>query len=134
MAKKLTVINQLRPRIVSQSLVDLEAMAGRISKNTTYNPKEIYSILKLFVDDSIAALQAGETIKIDGLVSMSPNMKVGGEVDIVLRSDRAAIAGLNNPQLWTAAKVANHANLTKDSAELIKLWNAAHPEDVVEEE
>ena len=69
MAKKLAALNQLRPKIVSQNLVDLEEMARRISKNTTYNPQEISSILQLFVKDCIAALQAGETIKIDGLVT-----------------------------------------------------------------
>jgi hypothetical protein len=134
MSKKLTVLNQLRPKIISQELLDLEAMAGRMAKNTTYNAEEIYSILRLYVNDANAALQAGATIKIDGLVSMTPNMKVGGEVDIALRNDRAAIAGLNNPTLWTAAKVINHANLTKSSEELIALWNSEHPDDKVEED
>ena len=131
MAKKLPVINQLRPKIISQDLVDLEKMSGRMSKNTTYNAQEIYSILRLYVNDCVAALQAGETVKIDGLVLMSPNMKVGGEVDIALRGDRAAIAGLNNPQLWTADKVQNHANLTKDSDVLVAQWNTEHPDDQV---
>jgi hypothetical protein len=134
MSKKLTVLNQLRPKIISQELLDLETMAGRMAKNTTYNAEEIYSILRLYVNDANAALQAGATIKIDGLVSMTPNMKVGGEVDIALRNDRAAIAGLNNPTLWTAAKVINHANLTKSSEELIALWNSEHPDDKVEED
>jgi hypothetical protein len=49
MAKKLAAVNQLRPKIVSQNLVDLDAMSKRISKNTTYNPQEISSILRLFV-------------------------------------------------------------------------------------
>jgi HU domain fused to wHTH, Ig, or Glycine-rich motif len=133
MAKKLAAVNQLRPKIVSQNLVDLDEMARRTSKNTTYNPQEVSSILRLFVDGCIAALQAGETVKIDGLVTMSPNMKVGGEVDIALRGDRAAIAGLNNPQLWTADRVSNHANLTKDSGELVSLWNTRHPDDPVVE-
>ena len=65
---------------------------------------------------------------------MTPNVKVGGEVDIALRCDRAVIAGLNNPTLWTADKVINHANLTKSSAELLALWNTEHPDDIVPEE
>ncbi len=133
MSKKLPVLSQLRPKIISQDLVDLEKMSGRMSKNTTYNVQEIYSILRLYVDESNKALQAGETVKIDGLVSMTPNMKVGGEVDITLRRDRAAIAGLNNPTLWTADKIANHANLSKSSDELIAMWNADHPDDLVED-
>ncbi len=133
MAKKLAAVNQLRPKIISQNLVDLDEMARRTSTNTTYNPEEVSSILRLFVSGCIAALQAGEAVKIDGLVTMSPNMKVAGKVDIALRGDRSAIAGLNNPQLWTADKVSNHANLTKDSGELVSLWNTKHPDDPVVE-
>lgn len=132
MAQKLTVLNELRPRITSQDNVDLEGMASRVAKNTTYNPEEIFSILRLFTNEANSALQAGETVKIDGLVSLTPNMKVGGEVDLVLRGDRGAIAGLNNPLLWTADKVANHANLSKTTEELIALWNSTHPTDPVE--
>jgi hypothetical protein len=72
MAKKLAAVNQLRPKIVSQNLVNLEEMARRISKNTTYNPPKVSSILQLFVTDCIAALQTGETVKIDGLVMSRP--------------------------------------------------------------
>jgi hypothetical protein len=133
MAKKISVINQLRPRIISQGTADLETMSGRISKNTTYNTQEIYSILRLYAEESNAALQAGETVKVDGLISLTPNMKVGGAVNIGSRSDRGAIAHLNNPRLWTASKVANHANMSKSSAQLIQDWNAAHPDDPVEE-
>ena len=78
-------------------------------------------------------MQAGETIKIDGLVSLATNMKVGGEVDLVLRADRGAVAALNNPLLWTADKVTNHENMTKTTEELVALHDEQHPEDLVEE-
>ncbi len=131
MAAKLPVLNQLRPKVISQGVVNLEKLAGRVSKNTTYNAEEIYGMFRLAVKEIINALQNGETVKIDGLVSIAPNMKVGGEVDLTLRGDRGAIAGLNNPILWTADKVANHANLSKSTEELVELWNTEHPEDPV---
>ena len=131
MAKKLAVVNQTRPRITNQNTVDHETMSGRMSKNTTYHTEEIYSILRMYTGAIIEALQAGETVKIDGLLSITPNMKVGGEVDLALRGDRGAIAGLNNPTLWTADKVANHANLTKSVEELVAQWNKDHPKDAV---
>lgn len=131
MAKRIVVINQLRPKIISQGVVDLAEMAERMAKNTTYNPQEIYGMLLLNVREILAALQAGETVKIDGLLSLLPNMKVGGEVDMSARGNREAVAGLNNPRLWTAAKVNNHANLTKNSDELVAEWDEAHPDDPV---
>ena len=131
MANKLAVINQLRPRILTQEVVDLEKIAKRISKNTTYNAEELYGMLRLFTNEANAALQAGETIKIDGLLSLVPNMRVGGEVDLAIRGDRGAIANLNNPQLWTAGKVSNHEHLTKTSEQIIAFWNEQHPDDPV---
>ncbi len=77
------------------------------------------------------ALQSGETVKLDGLLSLSPNLKVGGEVDLALRPDRGALAELNNPLLWTADRVSNHENLRLSTEELIAKWNAARPGDPV---
>jgi hypothetical protein len=129
--KRLIAVNQLRPKIVSQNIVDHEAMSGQMSKNTTYNAEEIYGILRMYTKGILAALQAGETVKIDGVLTLVPNMKVGGEVDLALRGDRGAVAALNNPTLWTADKVSNHANLGKDSDALVAQWNKEHPDDPV---
>jgi hypothetical protein len=131
MANRLSVIGQLRPRIIGQGLVDLEELSRQISKNTTYNPEEIYSILRLFAREANTALQAGKMVKIDGLVKLTANMRVGGQVELALRGDRAAVAGLNDPALWTASKVLNHANLNKTSDELVAQWNREHPDDRV---
>jgi len=49
MAKRLAVLNQMRPRIASQNVVDQEALAGRIAKDTTYHVEEIYSILHMYI-------------------------------------------------------------------------------------
>jgi hypothetical protein len=131
MANRLPVINQLRPRILSKGGVNLQEISKRVSKNTTFNPSEILSVLQLFTEEVISAVQAGETVKIDGLVLFKANMKVGGEVGMTIRGDRAALAGLNNPVLWTAAKVANHTNLSKTSDDLVAQWNEEHPDDTV---
>jgi hypothetical protein len=133
MAKRLTVVNKLRPKIVSQGVVNVEGLARRVAKNTTFNVEEIDSILRLAVGEANAALQAGETVKLDDLLSVSPNMKVGGAVNMSIRADRGATAGLNNPLLWTAAKVKNHANLSKSSDDLVADWDAANPGDPVED-
>jgi hypothetical protein len=131
MAQRLSVISQTRPKIISQGLVDLDEAARRMTKNTTFNQDEIYAMLRLYVREVLTALQAGETVKIDNLLIVSANMKVGGEVNVSVRGDRQAVAVLNNPVLWTATKVANHANLTKSADQLVDDWNLAHPDDPV---
>ena len=133
MAKKLAVLAKTGPRIKSQGTVDLETMAGRMSKNTTYNAEEIYSILRLYVREAKDALQDAETVKMDDFLTVSLSMKVGGKVKMGVRPDRGATADLNNPKLWTAAKVTNYANMSKTTEELLADWDAAHPSDPVED-
>jgi hypothetical protein len=131
MAKKINVINEMRSRILSQAMIDLEILAERMSKNTTYNKRELHGMLLLAADEMKNALKTGETVKINGLVNLKPNLKVGGEVDIIVRADRGMEAELNNPQLWTVDKISNPANLYKSAEELIALWNLTHPNDPV---
>lgn len=131
MANRLAAINQLRAKINSQGVADIETLARRAAQNTTYHPIEIASILRLCLETAHQALADGETVKLDGLVYLSPNLKVGGEVNLRLRADRAALAALNNPLLWPAAKVSNAANLNKTAEQLVALWNATYPADPV---
>lgn len=134
MAKRIAAINQLRPKIQSQGIVDLETLAARLARqSTTFDEDEMFGIFRKLIREATAALQNGETVKLDGLVNIQPKMKVGGEVSLGLRANRSAINALNDPALWTADKVTNHANLSKTSEELVALWNEEHPDDLVEE-
>ncbi len=133
MASKLGVINKMRPRIINQGTLDIEAMAEQMSTDTTFNKREVSGILRLYADKINAALQAGRTIKIDGLVDIVPNMKVGGNVKLGMRADRGAVSDLQNPRLWSGSNIANYRNMKKSSAQLIADWNEAHPDDLVED-
>jgi hypothetical protein len=134
MAKRISIINQLRPRIKSQGIVDLDTLAARMARQSTpIDEDEMFGIFRKMMREITAALQSGETVKLDGLVNIQPKMKVGGKVNLGLRADRSAVAGLNDPKLWTAGKVHNHANLTKTTEDLVALWNEEHPDDLVED-
>lgn len=134
MAKRISVINKLRPKVQSQGLVDLGALAARMARqSTTFDEDEMFGIFRKMMREIKAALQNGETVKLDGLVNVKPTMKVGGQVNLGLRADRSAIAHLNDPKLWTADKVLNHGNMNKTTDELIALWNEEHPDDPVED-
>ncbi len=132
MAAKLAVLAKTGPRIKSKGVVDLETLSGRMSKNTTYNPEEIYSIMRLGIRETMAALEAGESVKYDDLLTIALSMKVGGKVKMGIRADRGATGDLNNPRLWTADKVSNHGNMYKTVDELLDNWNIEHPDDPVE--
>lgn len=134
MAKRIVVVNKLRPKVTSQGVADLDTLTTRMARqSTTFDEDEMYGMFRKLIKEIVFALQNGETVKLDGLVNILPEMKVGGEVRLALRANRSVITQLNDPALWTAAKVTNHANLNKSSDELVALWNKAHPEDPVED-
>jgi hypothetical protein len=134
MAKRISAINQLRPKIQSQGVANLETLAARLARqSTTFDEDEMFGIFRKLVREVNHALQNGETVKLDGLLNISPQMKVGGAVKLGIRNDSSVVAGLNDPALWTANKVINHANMRKTSEELVAMWNEEHPDDLVED-
>lgn len=134
MAKRLAIINKMRPKLKPQGIVDFERMSQRMAKNTTFNENEMFGILRIFVSEALTALENGEIVKLDGLVNISPNIGIGGRVNMSARWNRGAAARLNRSQLWTADKVHQHANLNKSTAELIAAWNQLYPDDPLEDE
>ena len=134
MARLISIINLLRPKIKSQGIVSLDMLAARMARqSTTFDEAEMVGIFRKMTREIIVALQNGETVKLDGVINIQPQMKVGGQVGLSLRADRSAIAGLNDPQLWPASKVTNHVHMRKTTDELVVLWNEEHPDDLVEE-
>jgi len=132
MAKKLGVISQLRPKIKSQGVADLAALAARIARqSTTFDEDEMYGIFRKLMREIVRALQSGETVKLDGLLNITPQMKVGGAVGLSLRPDRSMVSRLNDSALWTADKVINHRNMRKSTETLLAEWLAAHPDDPI---
>lgn len=134
MVKRITAINELRPRIKSQGVADLDTLAGRIArKSTTFDEDEMFGSFRKLMKEIMLALQEGETVKLDGVLNIVPSMKVGGEVILVLRANASAIATLNDETLWTTDKILNYANINKSNEALITAWNEANPDDPVED-
>ena len=134
MAKRISIISQLRPRIQSQGVADLDTLTARMARqSTTFDEDKMFGIFRKATREIAFALQNGGTVKLDGLTLIKPQMKVGGAVKLGLRAARSAVAGLNDPKLWTADKVLNHSNLRKTSDELAALWDEERPDDLVED-
>ena len=89
MATRIAVINTLRPKVKTQGMVDLEMLAARMARqSTTFDEDEMFGIFRKMMREISAALQNGETVKLDGLVNIQPKMKVGGQVEPARRPQR----------------------------------------------
>jgi len=79
MAKRLIVVNPLRPKINSQGVTNLERLAGRVARYTTFNEEKIYRVSRSLLCEANSALQRAEIIEIDGLAKLS-SVRIDREV------------------------------------------------------
>ncbi len=74
----------------------------------------------------------GQAVKIEGLGTFTPTIRVDGRLDSVFRPDPEMLQKLNDPtKLY--AKILNKSNIGKSADELVSLWNAEHPDNPVQE-
>jgi len=133
MTSRLKAINAYRPQIIKQGELDLKALAALVSKHSTFSEGEIYGIFTDAVAEMVEGLKEGYSVRLDGLLMVTPNMKVGGKVNLRVLADRTVGNTLNTPGLWTSSKVRNWEHIHKDSDGLVAVWDEAHPDDPVTE-
>jgi len=74
--------------------------------------------------------RAGRAVKIDGLGTWTPNLKMDGSFDIQYRADNALVNGLNMPGVFNG-EIVNAKNIGKSGDELVAMWNEVFPKDQV---
>ena len=61
MAKRIAVVNQLRPKIKSQGVVDLDTLASRIARqSTTFDEDEMFAMFRKMIREALLARGDGE--------------------------------------------------------------------------
>lgn len=103
-----------------------------MSRTTTLTEGTIRLVIYELRDTILMAHLAGEAVKVDGLGTFTPTIRMNGEFDVLFRPDPAMLKDLNDPANFTAT-ILNRPNIGKSADELVAQWNAEHPEDPVEE-
>lgn len=83
-------------------------------------------------DAILDAHRAGQAVKLEGLGTFTPTIRMEGELDILFRPNPAMQRDLNDRTQF-GAKILNRANIGKTADDLVAQWNTEHPEDLVEE-
>jgi nucleoid DNA-binding protein len=130
MAKRITAIQALTPRIELQGRFVTETMCELISRRTSLNRGEIENVLRELHENMVDALSAGRPVKLDGIGTFTPVIRLNGELSINVRVDREPIKDLNKPGRFTGG-IRNRPNIGRSADELIQGWNANHPDDPV---
>ena len=83
-------------------------------------------------DAMLKAHRHGQAVKIEGLGTFTPTVRLDGDMDILFRPDPDMLRQLNDSARFRA-KILNKSNIGKSADELIAQWNAEHPDDPAEE-
>ena len=82
-------------------------------------------------DEILRAHRTGQAVKIEGLGTFTPTIRLDGNLDILFRPDPDMLRQLNDGGQFYA-KILNKANIGKSAEELVAQWNTEHPENPVE--
>ncbi|RME69472.1 MAG: hypothetical protein D6784_18400 [Chloroflexi bacterium] len=130
MASKIKAINAYRPRIELGATVQKQELVRYLSGRTGLNEGELDLVLRELRDAVIFFNRAGRGVKIEGLGTYLPNIRLDGTFNVQHRLDRDVQDGLNTPGTFTGT-ILNRENIGKTADELVAIWNQQHPDDPV---
>jgi nucleoid DNA-binding protein len=131
MAKKITAIRTYRPEFKHKSTLQMAQVVEYIARRTGLNTGEILLNVYELRDTIVDAHRNGQAVKIEGLGTFTPTLRMDGSVDVLFRPDVQMLRELNSEELY--ATIINKNNIGKSTEELVAKWNAEHPQDPVEE-
>jgi hypothetical protein len=130
MTKRINAIKALMPQIELNQTVKVDEIANYISRGTNLNPAEIRFVLQELKDALLFFTRAGQPVKLDGLGTFSPGIRLNGEFTINVRVDRELVNGLNRPEAFKG-RIRNRDNIGRSGDQLVAEWDRANPEDPV---
>ena len=133
MTKKITAIRRYKPDIKRQRTLQTNQVLEDLVQHTGLSQGQVHYVVYELRDVILRAHRFGQAVKIDGLGTFTPTLRMGGDLDIRFRPEPELLRQLNDRTKFHA-KILNRPNLGKSSAELIAQWNREHPDDPVEEE
>ncbi len=130
MAKKIEALGAYRPRIERGPTVQREELVEYLSSRTGINEGLLIFVLQEVRDAIIAYNRHGRGVKLDGLGTYLPNIKLDGTLNVEHRLDRGIKEALNESRRF-AGSIENREHVGKSVEELVALWNAEHPDDPI---
>lgn len=131
MAKKIEALGAYRPRIELGSTVQRDELVEYLSSRTGINEGLLIFVLQEVRDAIISYSRRGRGVKLDGLGTYLPNIKLDGTLNVEHRLDRGIKEALNKPRSFSGS-IENREHIGKTVEELVKVWNTEHPNDPIE--
>lgn len=130
MAKKIQMWTELGPKLAPATPVEAEEVIEQLIAATNQTRGSILAVLSELDEVILQGLRSGRIVKLPNGTNYRPIGKKDGSIRVSVRL---------NPRLSKQiaadrrAKWVNAQNINKSEAEMILLWNEAHPDDLIEE-
>ena len=129
MAKKIEAWTAFGPRLEPKEPMDDEGLIQRIVLATNQSRGSVKAVLDELDVQNELALKDGQIVQLPNGTHYRPVGKADGSVDIQVRVNPDLVKRINSD---FRGKWRNAENIGKTEAEIFALWNAAHPDDLIE--
>lgn len=130
MAKRVKAIQVYSPRVRLGKRVELREIVKYIADRTGLNTGEIGYVISELQASVIHYIRQGRPVKVKGLGTYAPTVKVNGVFDVGFRVDNEIRKELNKPDTFMG-EIDNKDMMGKTTEELVARWNEEHPADPV---
>ena len=131
MSEPLKAVNAYRPRVVRGPRVTLADLVAFISRSTGLTESTVGMVLTELRDAVIFFNRRGQAVRLDGLGTYSPGIKLDGRMTISHYADPQLRNALNSPGAFRGT-IQNRESIGLTLEDLISRWNEEHPDDPIQ--
>ena len=128
MATKIQAWVEFGPRLEPTDPITAEGMIERIVAASNQSRGSVKAILDELDVQTEIALKEGHIVQLPNGTHFKPSGHKDGSIDVNVRVNPRVVKNLNT---GFRGQWRNAENIGKTEAEIMALWNAAHPEDPI---
>jgi hypothetical protein len=129
MAKKIQAWTEFGPRLEPAAPISPEGLIERIVLATNQSRGSVKAVLDELDAQIELGLKEGSIVQLPNGTHFKPTGKKDGSIEVDVRVNPAVVRNVNT---GFRGKWRNAANIGKSEAEMMALWNEAHPDDPIE--
>ncbi len=129
MAKKIQAWVEFGPRLEPTDPITPEGLIERIVAATNQSRGSVKAILDELDVQTEILLKEGHIVQMPNGTHFKPSGHKDGSVDVNVRVNPRIVKNINT---GFRGRWKNAENIGKSEAEIIALWNAAHPDNLIE--
>jgi hypothetical protein len=129
MAKLLQAVAAYGPRIDLTDAAEPQRFMELITQRTTLSAGVVKNVQESEVETLIGLLKEGRPVH-TGIAIFRPCIDLEGNFSVSVRVDKRILSALNTQGAFIG-NIKNSENVGKTTHEIVTLWNAEHPDDLI---